>query len=113
MLGNPDKRVRDDAEFLRRWIWARDLTGIDVGDQKIVLCHYAMLTWNGMHRGSWMLHGHSHGSLPSDPRARRVDVGVDAVSDGEAPNYRPISFDELVPIMMKRTFEPVDHHEER
>lgn len=77
---------------------------IRVGEQKIVLCHYPFLTWNGSGRGSWMCHGHSHGKLKRDMTARRIDVGVDCW------NYTPISFDEISVEMKKVEFKPVDHH---
>ena len=107
VFGNHDKKLRKNQEFLSQWVWARDLEGIKVGDQRIVLCHYAMLTWNQSHRGAWQLHGHSHGSLPVDVRSLRMDVGVDAV-----PNYAPISFEEVREVMSRREFVPIDHHGE-
>lgn len=84
-----------------------DVREIYVGQQKIVLCHYAMLVWNKSHYGVWMLHGHSHGNLRIDNTARRMDVGVDAV-----PGYRPIEYAEVKEIMDKRRFVSVDHHVE-
>ena len=69
---------------------------------RIVLCHYALESWNKMHYGTWMLHGHSHGNLP--PRGKRVDVGVDCFG------YAPVHLDELTKIMDERVFVPVDHH---
>jgi len=79
---------------------------IKVGEQKIVLCHYAFKTWNGSHRGSWNLHGHSHGSLPRDFTLKQLDVGVDCW------NYHPISLEEVAKEMEKHKFVPVDHHGE-
>ena len=107
VFGNHDKRMRKETRFTGHWLWSRDLDQIEVDDQKIVLCHYAMLTWNQSHRGSWMLHGHSHGSLPDDPHSLRMDVGVD-------PNgYRPINLEEVREIMSKKEFRSVDHHGSR
>lgn len=107
LFGNHDKRLRKEPEFLKHWIWAKDFAEIKVGDQKIVLCHYAMLTWNQSHRGSWNLHGHSHGSLPPDKFANRLDVGVDCW------NYYPVSFDEVKKVMDTKEFKPLDHHGRR
>ena len=56
--------------------------------RRIVLCHYALRTWHGMHRGAIHLHGHSHGSLPGT--ARSCDVGVDDWS------YRPVTLAEVM-----------------
>lgn len=57
--------------------------------QMIVLCHYPLLSWEGMHRGAIMLHGHIHsgqgeqapGSYNIQMKEEgifRYDVGADA-----------------------------------
>lgn len=107
VFGNHDKRLRKDKDFMDQWIWGKDYAEIKVADQKIILCHFPFLTWNGSHHGSWSLHGHSHGSLPPDTHARRVDVGVDCW------NYFPVHFDELKKVMDKKVFKAVDHHGHR
>ena len=104
VYGNHDKRLRKDRDFTNQWLWTRDLTQIDVNGQKIVLCHFPMLTWNQSHRGSWNLHGHCHGSLPDDPGARRIDVGVDCFG------YTPVEFEAVKKLMDKKKFVPIDHH---
>jgi len=69
----------------------------------IVLCHFPILSWDGMAHGSWHLHGHCHGSL-KDTGALRMDVGVD-------PNdWFPVSLEEVQAKMALRTVVPVDHH---
>lgn len=106
--GNHDgKRYRKEAEFLKHWIWAKDLAEIEVADRKIVLCHFPMLTWNKSHHGSWHLHGHCHGSLLRDPGAFRVDVGVDCWKQ------HPVSLEDVAAEMATRAFVPIDHHKKR
>lgn len=102
--GNHDKALRKDKDFMAQWIWAKDIADIKVGDQRIVLCHYAMLTWNQSHRGAWNLHGHSHGSLKEDPHSLRVDVGVDCW------DYQPAMFETIRAVMETKDYLPVDHH---
>jgi len=75
----------------------------------IVLFHYGQRVWNKSHRGSIMLYGHSHGSLP--PHGRSVDVGVDCQEI--TTEYRPIHIDEVLAYMAKREPEMVDHHGRR
>lgn len=57
-------------------------------DKTFFLCHYAMRTWPGKHKGILHLYGHSHGKLPG--MGNSMDVGVDC--QGE---YRPFSIDEI------------------
>lgn len=83
--GNHDCRQLPTA----RLAGIADLVTVDVNGQKIVLCHYAMRTWNQSHRGSWMLYGHSHGKLPRVPGVKSFDVGVDCW------NFEPIDFEKV------------------
>lgn len=82
--------------------------------QKIVVNHYAMAVWDGSHRGSWNLFGHSHSTLNDwidqhMPDAKMLDVGVDNVFKlfGE---YRPLSFYEIKEFMDKKPGHRLDHH---
>jgi calcineurin-like phosphoesterase family protein len=80
---------------------------IKVGEQDVILCHYAFRVWNKRHYGSWNLHGHSHGTLKRDFKMKQLDVGVDCW------NYAPISFEEVAKEMEKSTSEPVDYPGDR
>lgn len=75
---------------------------LSIGGQEIVLSHYPIESWRNMHHGTWMLHGHSHGTLAS--KGRRLDVGVDCWS------LCPIGFEAIGGIMSDRKFVTVDHH---
>ena len=69
----------------------------------IRMFHYPIESWNDMHHGSIMLHGHCHDSLPGNNQ--RLDVGTDSW-DGY-----PVTFDEILERL--KTLPPCpfnDHH---
>jgi calcineurin-like phosphoesterase family protein len=111
--GNHDKGCLKSQAFRDLFVWVRPLFELKVPDtdaqdshtQRIVLCHYAMRVWNKSHRGAWQLYGHSHGTLPDDPKSFSMDVGVDP------NNYTPLSYSQVKARMSKKTWSPVDHHE--
>ena len=106
--------------------WIRDYFRLTLSDSKapkgkreICLFHYAMKTWDKQHHLSFSLFGHSHNNLPDDPNMKSFDVGVDSVASYLAKkenrlvvptDYRPISYNELIEIMDKKIFVPIDHH---
>lgn len=107
--GNHDR----EKKVLDLFAWVKDLYTVKVPApvdtntayvQRIEVCHYAMRVWNQSHRGAWMLHGHSHGSLPDVPTLLSMDVGVDT------HDYYPWSFDEVAARMATKTWAPVDYH---
>lgn len=54
---------------------------------KIVLFHYPIRSWNGIFKGSWHLHGHTHDLIPSFGKS--FDIGVDS------HNFNPLSLEEV------------------
>lgn len=73
VLGNHDKRK--ECEQWGGFRSIQDLRGVTVGQQRFLLCHYALRTWPGRSRSVINLYGHSHGTLPGV--GRQMDVGVD------------------------------------
>ncbi|GJE59956.1 metallophosphoesterase family protein [Methylobacterium trifolii] len=63
------------------WASVAHYAEIEADARRLVLCHYAFRTWNGIGRGAINLHGHSHAQLRPIPK--QYDVGVDA--QGFAP----------------------------
>lgn len=79
---------------------------IEVDKQYITMSHFPSYTWNGCHHGSWMLCGHEHGNINSDPHMtswKIMDVGVDC-----HPKYQPFTFAEIKAILDTRPNRP--HH---
>ncbi len=65
------------------WETSSPYAEVRVGGTRLVLFHYGMRVWNGHHRGTLHLYGHSHGSLPGDSAS--ADVGVDCPEWGWGP----------------------------
>ena len=80
VVGNNDPT----PEQVPGWASVSPYAEMETDGVRLVLCHYPFRSWNGMHRGSLNLHGHSHGRMK--PLPRQLDVGVDV------HGYRPISF---------------------
>ena len=80
---------------------------IRVEKQKIILFHFPIKSWNGMHANSYHCHGHVHRNL--NPVGKSVDVGVDA-DFVNGRKYFPIHFDELKSFMDKQESQFMDHH---
>ena len=72
---------------LPEWKSVQPFLELTVEGRRLVLCHYALRTWNGMAKGALNLHGHSHGRLK--PMPRQIDVGVDVW------NFRPLALGQL------------------
>ena len=81
---NDDPGIAD----LPGWASVSDYRELEEGGRRLILCHYPFRSWNGQHRGSIDLHGHSHGRLK--PMPRQFDVGVDARS------FRPVTLSQLL-----------------
>jgi len=77
------------------------------GEHKIVLFHYPIESWNGMHHDTIMLHGHQHlkGDAKMKP-GKRMDIGACG------NDLYPYSLEEIIDIMRDRAFVPLgnDHH---
>lgn len=82
--GNHDKHNR---RARLPWRSENELSALTIEGQYVVLCHYALRTWNGKGRGAFQLYGHSHGTLPGE--GRQMDVGVDT------NNFFPYSWDDI------------------
>ncbi|TSP14051.1 phosphoesterase [Cupriavidus campinensis] len=115
ILGNHDEELHGKASLVALFQSIQDYKVLKVTDpdtpggvQRIVLSHFPMLSWYAMHRGSWMLHGHSHGSLKHPYEGMRLmDVGVD-------PNdFAPVSYPQVKAYMAGRRGHVCDQHEEK
>jgi calcineurin-like phosphoesterase family protein len=78
VLGNHDFRGGTKA---LGWESVQHYAETSIDGVRIIMFHYGMRVWPGMHHGAVMLYGHSHGRLPGNQQS--MDVGVDVM--GFAP----------------------------
>lgn len=76
ILGNHDRNIDTSTRF-EQITQIKDFTYSKFGlNIHIVLCHYAMLSWNRKVHRSFHLYGHSHGRLQQNDNLS-YDVGID------------------------------------
>jgi len=80
-----------------------------IGSKFFVLDHFNLNTYENQGDGAIHLFGHSHGNLPDKEDALTLDVGVDTEWYGHK-KYTPYHMDEILEIIKKKVFKPVDHH---
>ena len=102
ILGNHDLHLIDRYEECGQFEWIKHYHELKHNKQRIILFHYGLRVWNKSHHGSWLLYGHSHGSLPGIGKS--FDVGCDCW------DWRPISFERVKKEMDKREIYTPDHH---
>lgn len=83
---------------------------IYVNGKSIVLSHYPILSYNGMNKGGFLLHGHSHGNLSRSEIGREYSKGKVLEVSPEVIGNAPISFDEVFTLLNGRSNLNIDHH---
>ena len=93
---------------IKKIIFLPEYVEIEINSQQIVLCHYALRSWNNMARQSMMLHGHEHGN---DPRSSFENKNNGKIIDLSIENSkRPLSLIEIKRIMQQKAYIQIGHH---
>ena len=93
--GNHDHNILKSSPLKCQFVEVLDYKEIIVDGIKVCMMHYPLEDWSGGHRGSYMLHGHKHGSFDLNilnTNYKRMDVGIDARSDNK---MIPFTWDEV------------------
>lgn len=109
LIGNHDHHIEKNKDNIRKLFThvahyeeLRVTQGKNPMNQ-FVLCHYPIISWNGMHKGVKMLHGHQH--LKNSDRFTqngRMDVGICG-----NPDFRPYHIDEVI-LLLKENVKDVN-----
>jgi calcineurin-like phosphoesterase family protein len=96
IAGNHDKSWMNKVDMDAFFESVSLMQTISDGSHKITLCHYPMMTWNGVRRGAYHIYGHIHNNtgdfywplLFKMPQA--LNAGV------EINNYTPVTLAEMI-----------------
>lgn len=107
--GNHDQekhlnKLKEDG-LINNW-W--DYKEIKIQDTKVCLFHFPIAAWNQQGRGSWHLHGHSHGNLKGK-KGKMLDAGLDSAYNVKG-KHTFFTEDEIVAYMSHRDIQCNDHH---
>lgn len=94
VLGNHDKVIEKSPSLQKMFASVQHYKELVIDDIHMILFHYPQLEWNGMHRGSFCLFGHVHGTLDNHPEIinfRSMDVGIDSRPNGQVPDHGAMS----------------------
>ena len=91
--GNHEQAVMRFPSVMSRFAAIHNYLEVFVGSQRICMSHYPFHEWNQMHRGAYMLHGHTHTKDTYDKKYKLCNVGI------MNWDYKPVSYDQIVKYM--------------
>ena len=105
IVGNHDKHIINSSVLQK--LFTAVLQYNEFRYHKKLFCqfHYPITSWNEIGKGSYMIHGHCHGSLQGQ-RGRVLDIGVDVW------DYKPLHIDQVCQILDNQSVVLTDHHSE-
>ena len=96
LLGNHDTAWVKKVEMSQQFASVEYIAEISDGQHKITLCHYPLMSWNHMAKGSYMIHGHIHNNREAQyfsllrQMPNLLNAGVDI------NGFRPVRLSELI-----------------
>lgn len=96
IIGNHDKDWMKKTDLSQYFESVEHMMEISDGSHKITLCHYPMMAWNGVAKGSYMIHGHIHNNMDADYSTLIRNMPTLLNAGVEINNYKPVTFNELL-----------------
>jgi calcineurin-like phosphoesterase family protein len=95
---DPNKSVLIDWCKSNRGSSISKLKTIKMNKQKVVLCHFPMLSWDCSHYDSWHLYGHHHRAISIPHVGKQMNVSVDIHNFNPVPWHDVVHYMESQPI---------------
>ena len=89
LRGNHDRMAKDGrCKKLFQGIY--DIKQIEDSGRTVILCHYPIMMWNGQHRGSIHLYGHTHNSKEHDDYQDFISQLDKRIKERDGDRYKPL-----------------------
>lgn len=96
LQGNHDKRWLN-GDTKNKLVWVKPYYELKLWNQKIVLCHYPMISWNRSFHGSFHLYGHIHNNgNAGTEHLRAMNMSV------ELHDYKPVADEFVFDVLLSR-----------
>ncbi len=96
IVGNHDRSWIPQCPMDKYFESVDNLLYITDGGRQLVLCHYPMMSWPHMQRGSYMVFGHIHNTT-GQPFWQLIKENPFMLNAGADVNcYMPVTFEEMV-----------------
>ena len=95
IIGNHDKAILNSPEAIRYFESIEKMMHVTDKGRQIHICHFPIIEWNGMFRGSYHIFAHIHNNTNDTyyfmkNREKALNAGC------MINNYMPVTFDELI-----------------
>ena len=95
IIGNHDGKLCKNEKAMSYFESVSQIGDINANGNRVIMCHYPMANWNGMHRGSWHIYGHIHNQkneafefMKTQERALNAGCMIN--------HFAPVSLNELI-----------------
>jgi calcineurin-like phosphoesterase family protein len=96
IIGNHDKDWMKKTDLPRHFESVERMLVFSDGARRITLCHYPMMSWSGMAKGAYMIHGHIHNNTEAEYFTLIRNMPALLNAGVEINGYKPVSFRELL-----------------
>jgi len=97
-IGNHDKKFLKHAEYRDQFAQIDQMLFVGLEEGRTIVCHYPMLSWNGMERGTWHVYGHIHNNKDKENPAFAALMQMEKALNASVDicGFKPVTFSELI-----------------
>lgn len=98
IVGNHDYKNLNSKDFRNCFIEITPMKTIydETVNEKVILCHYPIVEWEGYFRGSYLVYGHIHNNVTNKAYKIMKDIDKALNAGVDINNFMPVTLLELI-----------------